>query len=326
MHTPLARPSFLLRAMLRDVHATWQGLDRPARCVALVGLALLASGLLHVGVFAVDGGPWEGPVSWRKPIVFGVSAGLTALSLAWVTMLLPRTPWRHRLGHIFAWALGLEVALITMQRWRGVPSHFNDATRFDSVVSALMGLLIVIVMVITVLWTVQVFRRRGLAPDVAVAARWGLLLLLVSFGLGGAILGHGSAVLADDPAADPAVIGVIGSAGLMKVPHGLALHGMQTLPVLAWLLGWGVAGARHRARLVRMAAAGHGLVIAFAVLQVVLGRHPLDAPAWLFALPLTGVALLAAPYAIAVRRILGARPHAQMITPRVPPAAKGATS
>jgi hypothetical protein len=325
MNITSQRTRFVIGAMVRDVRATWQALDPPARRVALVGVALLVSGLMHVGVWAVDGGPWEGPVSWRKPIVFGVSGGLTALSLAWVMMLLPRTPWRHRLGNIFAWALGLEVALITMQRWRGVPSHFNDATHFDSVVSALMGLFIVIVMVITVLWTVQVFRRRGLAPDVALAARAGLLLLLVSYGLGGAILGHGSAVLANDPAADPAIIGVIGSAGLMKVPHGLALHAMQTLPVLAWLLLWGVAGARQRARLVRMAAAGHGLVIAFAVLQMVLGRHPLDAPAWLFVLPLTGVALLAAPYAIAARRIL-AGPHAGAIAPRVPTSAKGATS
>jgi hypothetical protein len=325
MNATSQRMPFVLQAMVHDVRATWQGLDPPARRVAWVGLALLASGLLHVGVWALDGGPWEGAVSWRKPILFGVSGGLTALSLAWVMTLLPRTPGRRRLGHLFAWAMALEVALITMQRWRGVPSHFNQSSWFDGAVFSLMGLLIALVAAVTGVWTVQVFRRRGLAPDVALAARGGLVLLLIAYGLGGAIIGHGDAVLADDPAADPAVIGVLGAAGLMRVPHGLALHGMQTLPLLAWLLPWGVAGVPQRARLVQMAAAGHGLVIAFAVVQMLLGRHPLDAPTWLVALPLTGVALLGTPYVIGAWALLAsssARPSA----PRASTPAEGAAS
>ena len=38
-------------------------------CAAL----LLASGVFHGFVFLFDGGAWEGPVSWRKPIVFGLT-------------------------------------------------------------------------------------------------------------------------------------------------------------------------------------------------------------------------------------------------------------
>jgi hypothetical protein len=40
-------------------------------CAAL----LVLSGLFHVGAFLADGGPWEGPLSWRKPITFGLSSG-----------------------------------------------------------------------------------------------------------------------------------------------------------------------------------------------------------------------------------------------------------
>jgi hypothetical protein len=38
---------------------------------SIAGLLVL-SGLFHLLVYAVDGGPWEGPVSWRKPVTFGL--------------------------------------------------------------------------------------------------------------------------------------------------------------------------------------------------------------------------------------------------------------
>ena len=55
----------------------------PARAARLplyaAGVLLTASGLFHLGVWAARGGPWYGPLAWRKPILFGLSAGLTAL-------------------------------------------------------------------------------------------------------------------------------------------------------------------------------------------------------------------------------------------------------
>jgi hypothetical protein len=87
------------------------------------GVLLLASGLVHSVVFLVDGGGWDGPLSWRKPILFGFSFGSTVLSLGWVLSFLPR---RRPLGWLLAGPLGVasvaEVVLITMQRW---PSFFT---------------------------------------------------------------------------------------------------------------------------------------------------------------------------------------------------------
>ena len=45
---------------------------RYQRVMYAVAVLMLASGVAHVGVWAVDGGAWEGAVSWRKPILFGV--------------------------------------------------------------------------------------------------------------------------------------------------------------------------------------------------------------------------------------------------------------
>ena len=62
-------------------------------CAAL----LLVSGVFHGFVFLVDGGSWEGPVSWRKPIVFGLSFGVTLATLTWIVGL-AEDPEDHRVG------------------------------------------------------------------------------------------------------------------------------------------------------------------------------------------------------------------------------------
>ena len=120
--------------------------------------------------FALDGG-WDGPVSWRKPIEFGISGGLTALSLAVVMGRLPRNGW-------LAWPCGVavalfvpETALIDLQRWRSVPSHFNHDTPFDLAVFDVMGVLVAIValgIVVMTVWTfVSVRGPRGSAERTA---------------------------------------------------------------------------------------------------------------------------------------------------------------
>ena len=67
----------------RPLGETWSR-DPRARQLVLVGVVLVASGLAHAVAWAILGGPWEGPVTWRKPILFGISGGLTSLSAAWV--------------------------------------------------------------------------------------------------------------------------------------------------------------------------------------------------------------------------------------------------
>src|SRR5262245_39553990 len=53
-----------------------------------IGALLIVAGLVHLGVFVVDGGSWQGPVSWRKPVTFGLSFGLTLITITWVTSFL----------------------------------------------------------------------------------------------------------------------------------------------------------------------------------------------------------------------------------------------
>ena len=255
-------------------------------CAALLVLA----GLFHVGVFLSDGGPWEGPLSWRKPIVFGLSFGLTVATLAWVLGFLhPRRAVAWVVVAVLAVASVGEVALISMQTWRGVPSHFNNSTPFDETVFSLMGTLVTVLVVLTVLVTVWSFFRLDAPAGLALAIRAGLVLMLVGQAVGVQMILEGG--------------NTFGTAGALKVPHALTLHAVQILPALALLLLLSDSTERDRVRVVRVGIGGYAVLIAATLVQTYGGRAPLDPGPGVILLALVGVALLATSWLVAVRRL-----------------------
>jgi hypothetical protein len=254
-----------------------------------IAAVLFASGLFHLAVYAVDGGPWEGPVSWRKPVTFGLSFGVVLATIAWVASyvaLSPRT--RNWVLGAFAAASVAEVALISLQRWRGVPSHLNDETVFDAVVARTLaaggGVLI-----ITIVWlTVAAFRPNpATAPSLRLAVCVGLGSLVGALAVGAAMIARGMLlVAAGDRTAAYAQMG-----GL-KPAHAALMHGVTVLPVLAWLAARTRWPEHLRVRVIALAAAGYltaaGAVVAGTVADA------LTAPAVLVVAALGLVALGAA--------------------------------
>lgn len=272
----------------------WRG--ERATSLAVVGVALIASGAAHLVVWVILGGPWEGPVTWRKPILFGISGGLTSLSLGWAFAKLPRRWGDSWLASATAWALLLEIALIDLQRWRGVASHFNRQTRFDSLVYDVMGALILFVTAVIVDLAVR-FLRQGteLAADMRLAARAGLVLLAVSCGLGIWAGMHG-----DIRAAAGLPPETFGAAGVTKFPHGIAIHAIQWLPLLAWAARRAGLDENRRWRLVAASTVGTGLALAYSLVQTLSGRSRFDALPAMTAILGLGVACLALPVVVVV--------------------------
>src|SRR5215468_9061101 len=198
---------------------------RPAQRFAfLVGGVLILAGLAHLVAWLVVGGAWLGPVSFRKPTTFGVSFGLTTITLSWVTGRLrisDRARWLL-LGPL-AVADATEVAWVAVQRWRGVASHSNFATRLDTAL----------------------------------------------FVVGGAAI-------------------------------AVAMHAIQVLPVLAWLLSFAALAERRRVGLVWAATAGYGALVTVSVAQTAAGRAPFDLGLAAVALALAGATLLAAAFTAAL--------------------------
>jgi hypothetical protein len=274
------------------------------RLLVLSGIVLLASGLFHTIVWLLAGLPsLEGPVSWRKPIEFGISGGITTLSLAWVVgrMPVPRSRWLD-LAPALAVAFFIpETALIDLQQWRGVPSHFNRETDFDGMVFAFMGIFILIVVVGIVVYTARSFARLYAAPATALAIRTGMLFLLLGQ-IGGFL------ILANEPGTTSlAHASVIGEGGQLKVPHALALHGLQVMGILAVLLE--LTNLADRARMVAVAACavGYALILAGQTWLTYAGLGPLAlTPPALF-IGAVGALLVAASYLRGVTGLAGAR-------------------
>lgn len=205
-------------------------LDRDRRLLVQLSLLFAASGLFHVVVWMIDGGAWAGDVSWRKPIVFGFSGAVTTASLAWALGAVRADPARRRWVDVYVTAMTLEIALITVQRWRGVASHFNTDTLFDAVVFQAMGGLILTASVPIVRWAVAVTRDRTLDLERRVAVGGGLWLLVVGLAIGIVIapLGSAARALAD---AD-----LIAAARGLVPAHAIALHGIQLMAFLSFVL------------------------------------------------------------------------------------------
>jgi hypothetical protein len=86
--------------------------------------------------------------------------------VVWVSTFL-RLSDRARTGLLgaFTGACALETALVSLQAWRGVPSHFNLETTFDGLVArGLAGGGVVLVVLIGVLLVVAFRRNVSVQP------------------------------------------------------------------------------------------------------------------------------------------------------------------
>ncbi len=297
MEAQLASPSLPGR-MRASLAGAWRQAGPAQRFASLVGGTLILVGLAHLTAWLVLGGAWQGPISFRKPTTFGISFGLTTITLAWITgqlQVTERSRWLL-LGPL-AVADSYEVAWVATQRWRGVASHFNFATTLDYALFLLGAAAITVTVTVIVALTVLSFTRLRAAPSMAVAVRAGLLILLVAQGVGGWMIGHGVG-----PASDGVTQGLttVGAAGVMKVPHAVAMHAIQVLPGLAWLLGFARLPEGRRLGLVWAATVGYGALVAVSLGQTAAGLAPLDLGVATAALSLLGMLLLAAAFAAAL--------------------------
>ena len=119
----------LPRSVTGAMRSFWSQGQRTERAAYIVAAALIVSGIVHLAVLLVSGTSWMGPLSLRKPMTFGLSFGVTLFTVTWVASFLPLTRGvRFILLGAFTAACALETAVVSLQAWRGVPSHFNVET------------------------------------------------------------------------------------------------------------------------------------------------------------------------------------------------------
>ena len=234
----------------------------------LIAAILLLSGFVHVAILLIGGGSWEGPLSLRKPATFGISFGVTLATIVWVSSWL-RLGDRSRtaLLALFTAVCVVETFLVSLQAWRGVPSHFNVETPFDAVIGRSMagaGAALVILIAI-MLWAS--FRANPATPlSLRIAVRFGFATLFTSLIVGGAMIARGMRLVA---AGNPQAAYATG--GALKPTHAVTMHAVLLLPAFAWLLSYTDWSERRRVTAVLIAAGAYLAVAAFVAAEN-LGR------------------------------------------------------
>jgi hypothetical protein len=256
--------------------------DTGARHVLFAGCCLLVLALVVslVGLI-VDPRTIEGAPAWLKPAKFGISIVVYLATLRWIAGVVGG---HHRLflvGSVVIVVVMLgEVFAIDLQVIRGTTSHFNDSTPFDTVVFYGMGGLISLAFTATAVAAVIALRHRGLDAASAAGIRWGLLLTVL--GMLAALLmivntgwhdAGGHTVGAPDGGPGLPLTDWSLNHGDLRIGHFVGLHGLQAMPLVAWILKRRTdLDARTRSRLIAVGAVGWAGLMTLTLWQALRGQ------------------------------------------------------
>jgi len=187
---------------------------------------------------------------WTKPLKFQLALALQTATLAWALGQL--TPALRRLAMPRWLATGwvavalYEASFITLQGARGVASHFNRATLWESVGGTLMasgaGVLVIIVVWVGLIALWQSRQQRWAAMPLSIGLGFVLGGGLAAWTGGdmGAARGYWPQPLVE-PVQWMPLTGWVLSQTDLRIAHFVGLHQMQFLPALAAfgiLAGW----------------------------------------------------------------------------------------
>ena len=248
--------------------------------VGAAGLVLSLVCLVGVAVWGRTVEP-EGKLLDAATFCFGV--GVFTLTVA---LLLPlagfspvgRRRWR-RAFYVFA-VYGLTIESI--QAFRGLDPRFTEeGGEVDVIAGIIFGLTAASNTILFVVLGMRFFRSDVLSdrPVLRLGIRYGVAAVWISFAVG--------IVMSFNSGRD------IGDEGNLLLSHGLGVHGIQAIPVVALLLAAAVGARPPSTSWLHAAGIGWLAACAAALAQAVLGHAPLEA-SLLTALIVLGLALWAA--------------------------------
>ena len=221
----------------------WPELTRRSPVLAGTAVFHLMMLLIAVGLFAFDPREVMGINVWIKPMKFMASITIYLVTVAWLIGYIERARWSVR---TITWGIAIcmvvETTMIFLQAGRGVRSHFNDASSFDSTIFAVMGIGVIIDTMLMLLMLILFFCRQKKLPGTYLwSIRLGILMFLAGGIVGGWMSSHGGHTV-------PAVDGGPGlpllnwsvNAGDLRIAHALGLHGLQVMPIVGYLLSRGL--------------------------------------------------------------------------------------
>ncbi len=251
--------------------------DRAATTLRRVAWSTVPVGVALAAALVIDDRMLLGESVWAKPLKFTMSVGLTGAATAWLVRRLE--PSRVVTAAALAATVSLvgEQALIVLQGARGVRSHFNIDTPFDSTVLSAMGGLVLLAAGTLVTLAVASTRRPPddeMAREVVIGGSWLVVLGSVAGAVMVAVNAH--SVGGPDGGTGLPILGWNRYIGDLRPAHFVGLHGLQLLIVVAAAAqraGWGV---RPTARLLRATTAATAATSVGLLVQGLSGRPVLS--------------------------------------------------
>ena len=293
------------------------------RALWLTGSVLFVTMVVHIAILVVTGDTWSGPVSLRKPVDFAEAGWLIAWSVALILPLLRTRPWQRHVigGSVVLFAVG-ETAIMAIEAWRGVPSHYNFSTPFDAALmrggaAGTAGVFLIGVVVLLV----AALRTPGLTTSLRLGVVAGVVVLFVGCAVGFIMVSNNSGVfqgsvgggfgnraaayLGPDAATvgpDYLVLRPATQGGDLLLPHAIGVHGLILLAVPAILLARTAVPAARQRRMVAILVTGVGLAMLLLLVHA-FRRQPLDRlnPVELAVLALCAITALAGYVTVGVQ-------------------------
>jgi hypothetical protein len=200
---------------------------------------LFYTGLIHVVlifIFMIMMGVDDRQVNfenvWLKPLRFAFSIWLFTWTYAWFSSFTKK----HReffnvLNHLIALCMFIEIALISFQAGRGVASHFNVHTPFDTTIFSIMGAVIGFNAVILGVWFLAFTFWEKKGDYYRSSIIWGMFVFLLGNFSGYLIIRYGWPT---DMLSSHSKIPITGWKETMKdlkISHAIGLHAIQLLPI-----------------------------------------------------------------------------------------------
>lgn len=176
---------------------------------------------------------------WIKPLKFSISGGIYILTVGYLITLYPFSNRKKNIiRNIVSWTLLFEIGIIVMQGARGVQSHYNQSNLLDGLLFAAMGILIAINVLVMVFFVIETLRLKlKTTKPVQIAILMGWIIVVVGSWIGGQMIGrmaHNVGVADGGPGLPLVNWSTI--AGDLRVAHFFGLHGLQLIPLFAFLV------------------------------------------------------------------------------------------
>jgi hypothetical protein len=216
---------------------------------------------------------------WIKPVKFLTSLGLYFGTLAWLHGYLPDDRRESRLGRALV-GIPIVVGLLEMT-WLvataavGVASHFNRSAPVYEISYLLAGLGATILMVVVLTTGVWIGRARKPALpsafhlSIVLGCGLAFVATMVTAGLLASGHGHWVGGTASDAGGLP-LLGWSRTGGDLRVAHFFALHALQVVPILGWVVTR--SGVGNPRATVWIASGLYAGLITFTFVQALSGR------------------------------------------------------